>query len=169
MLVSPAKEGWIFMPGWTWNPGEGMTIGEGSGFLSEEHLEGNLGRAAAGASPFLIDMYEEGDALFIEADLPAVELEDIDISIQNDHLIINTQRSSRREEEEGKTYYVRERAAGTVRSSRSIALPRIVDADRAEAAYEEGILRIRLPLAPDIRPRRISAHRPPGDDDIDAP
>jgi len=86
------------------------------------------------------------------AELPGVEMKDLDITITGSTL---TLKGIRRIDPgiSDEKYYRRERGAGQF--GRSLELPHKVDADKVEAFLKDGILRIRLPMAPDVLPRRI--------------
>ncbi len=99
-----------------------------------------------------VDLYETDDAIVLKATVPGVKPEDLQVSITGDVL---TLRGEVREdaEEEGATYYLRERRYGTF--SRSIRLPAPVVADEAEATFENGVLTLVLPKAEEARPKII--------------
>ncbi len=99
-----------------------------------------------------IDLYETDDAIVLKATVPGVKPDDLQISITGDVL---TLRGEVREdaEEEGATYYLRERRYGSF--SRSIRLPAPVVADEAEATFEHGVLTLVLPKAEEARPKII--------------
>ncbi len=100
-----------------------------------------------------IDLYETDDAIVIKAVMPGVKPEDLHISITGDVL---TLRGEIREEaeEEGATYYLKERVYGTFQ--RSIRLPAPVIADQAEATLEHGVLTLVLPKVEEARPKQIT-------------
>jgi HSP20 family protein len=81
-----------------------------------------------------------------------VELKDLDITITGSTLTLKGERKMETGIADEK-YYRRERGAGPF--GRSLELPHKVDHDRVEASLRDGILKIRLPKAPEIQPRRI--------------
>jgi HSP20 family protein len=101
---------------------------------------------------FAVELSETDEALDVKAALPGVKPEEVDISIQNDVL---TMRAEHREqsEEQKRDYYRREIRYGAFH--RSLALPTSVDADRAEAKFDNGILYLHLPKAEAVRPKQI--------------
>ena len=109
-------------------------------------------RFAPSAWEPLIDMYETADSLVIVAELAGVKQEEIRISVHAKTLII---RGERREREAGsrRTYYQMEIATGFF--ERGVLLPVAVDAERAKASYNDGILEIVLPKVAEERTRRI--------------
>ena len=93
---------------------------------------------------FPVNMYQKNNDLIVEASLPGVRPEDVDVSITGRTLTIRAERKEAREVKE-EEYYCREMVAG--RFFRQLTLPAEVQADKAEANYELGMLRLRLPLA----------------------
>ena len=101
---------------------------------------------------FPVEVSETPEAIDVKAALPGVKPDEVEVSVQNDVLTI---RAEHREEatEDKKDYYRREIRYGSFH--RSLALPTSVDADKAQAGYENGILTLHLPKAESIRPRQI--------------
>ncbi|MEX1230241.1 MAG: Hsp20/alpha crystallin family protein [Planctomycetaceae bacterium] len=89
-----------------------------------------------------IDVYETGEAYLIEADLPGVPLENIEVRLEGRQLTICGIRRSVTWTQSGQTLHV-ERAHGHF--CRSLHLSHAVDLARMEKQCENGILRIRLP------------------------
>lgn len=109
--------------------------------------------AAVGTGSFPpLNVWEDGDALYAEAEMPGVKHEDLDISVLAGDLTIRGQRSSG--EAEGVNFLRRERATGEF--NRVLRLPIEVDADRVEAKLRDGVLLIRLPKAESAKPRKIA-------------
>ena len=79
--------------------------------------------------------------------------EDIQISIEGDTLRIRGELEAEHEEE-GRDYFLRERRVGNF--SRSITLPVAVDADKAKADFEDGVLTITLPKIEAEKPKMIT-------------
>jgi HSP20 family protein len=99
-----------------------------------------------------MNVWTNEDSAIVSAELPGVDLETIDISVEDEILTIRGERQ--RDELEGVTYHRRERRYGTF--VRSFRLPFRVDADNVEATYTSGVLRIVLPRAEEEKPRKIS-------------
>lgn len=135
-----------------WDPfAEMMSLREAMDRLFEESF--TLGRRPdGGRATFPIDMYERDDTIVVEADMPGVKPEDVDIQVRGDQLMINAE-TRREEEKEQEQFYRRERMMR--RYTRVIALPTAVKPDQAEASFENGTLRVRLPKAEEARARRI--------------
>lgn len=89
-----------------------------------------------------VDIIDHDNEIEIQAALPGVKKEDLDVSITENSVTI---RASARQEEkkEGKHYYRREISRGEFQ--RTIALPAYVNGDQAKASFKDGILDITLP------------------------
>ena len=96
-----------------------------------------------------VDVYEDADAIFVQAELPGLRLEDVSVGVENDVLTLSGERKSEREE----GHFLRERWFGAF--SRSFKLPRTVDVEKIEATLKEGILTVRLPKRENVKARRI--------------
>ena len=93
-----------------------------------------------------LDMYEEEGDLVVKAELPGIDKDGLDISIDGDVLRIKGERNEEREETNEDThYYTYERHYG--RYSRSVPLPFPVDTEKVSATLENGVLQIRMPKA----------------------
>jgi len=99
-----------------------------------------------------VDLYETGDDLVLTATVPGVKPEDIDITVQGDVLTIKGQFNSEDKAEEG-SYHRHERRSGSF--YRQVALPSAVKSDAAEASFEHGVLKLRLPKADEAKERKI--------------
>ena len=99
-----------------------------------------------------MDLVESGDHFVLRADLPGMSEEDIKIEFEDGTLTVSGERKAEHEErEEG--YYRVERAFGTF--SRSLTLPKGIDADAVSAQFDRGVLEIRIPKPEERKPRRI--------------
>jgi HSP20 family protein len=100
-----------------------------------------------------VDVFEKEGNLVIRAELPGVEQEDVDITVQDRVLTISGQRKEEQERERD-GYYVRERRQGAF--SRSVMLPQGVDEGNIRARYEDGVLEVTVEGVAAVRePRRI--------------
>jgi len=100
-----------------------------------------------------IEVFEKEDKLVVKAELPGMKEEDIDISVVGDTLTIKGERKAESEVKE-EDYYCCERSYGSF--SRSIAVPSSVDANKIEANYEDGVLEVSLPKAPEVKPKKVT-------------
>jgi HSP20 family protein len=92
------------------------------------------------------------EALVVRAEVPGMDLEQVDISVSGDTLTVQGTRTTG-EGLEGGWYHRRERESG--RFSRAIRLPAEVDGNQAEATYVSGVLAITLPLKAAAKPKAI--------------
>ena len=99
-----------------------------------------------------LDVTTTADDLTVEASLPGIKPEDVEIMVENGTLTITGKTADERRAEEA-SYLVQEIRRGSF--SRSITLPDGLEADRATATFEDGILAIRIPKAEQVKPRQI--------------
>ena len=99
-----------------------------------------------------VDMYEDKDNIVVETQLGGIDPEKVDISIENNILTIKGE-SEKKSEVDDKNYYRKEIRRGSF--YRSIPLPTKVDGDGASAINEDGVLKITVPKASEIRPKTI--------------
>jgi HSP20 family protein len=99
-----------------------------------------------------LDVRTTKDALYVNASLPGFKPEDVEITVENGTLTIRAEDRSEQTAEQG-GWVVREISRGSV--MRSVTLPTGLEADKAEATFENGILRLRLPKAELVKPRQI--------------
>lgn len=110
---------------------------------------------------FPVDIWESGDTVEVKAALPGIYPDDVDITVVGDTLTIKAHRGGATDEEQRRNYYVHEIPYNS-EWQRSFTLPVSVEADKAEARYEHGMLYLTLPKAEAVRPRQIkigSGHR----------
>lgn len=99
-----------------------------------------------------LDVTTDAEALTIEAALPGVKPEDVDITVENGTVTITGRTAKERKAEEG-SYLLQEIRRGEF--SRSVTLPNGLEPDQAEATFEHGVLRLRIPKAEQVKPRQI--------------
>jgi len=108
----------------------------------------------AGNSSLPVDLHEDAHGYTVSASLPGWKPEDVNITFQDGALTISGQYNNETNEpEEGKTWHLRERRFGSF--SRTFTFPTAVDADKAEAKFENGVLTLTLPKAESAKPRQI--------------
>ena len=129
-------QGWPFRPGW---------------------LERAFRRQIPGIQVWAprIDIFEKGDHLIVKAELPGIKKEDMQISLDQDSLIIQGERKSESEVRD-EDYYRCERSYGSF--FRRLPLPVTPKAEQIEATFNNGVLEIRIPK-PDEQ--KASAQRIP--------
>lgn len=115
--------------------------------FSNGGLFGALPAALAGSNGFLtpkINVCETDAGLEVTAELPGIDQKEIDLSLDDGVLTLKAEHASQKEEkDEKKHYHLVERARGTF--LRRIALPFEPDADRVEATFDKGILKVTVP------------------------
>lgn len=99
-----------------------------------------------------VDAYTTEDAVVIEAALPGVDPNTVDITVDGEVLTISAEVAS--PATEGRNYALNERFYGTLRRSLNLNVP--VQADKAEATFENGVLILRLPKSEEIKPKKIN-------------
>ncbi len=99
-----------------------------------------------------VNIYEEGENFVVEAELPGIKSEDLDIAVEGSTL---TLRGSRRNgEDEGVSYHRRERKPGSFH--KAVNLPADVNTEKVVAEFKNGVLKIVLPKAEHAKPRKIA-------------
>jgi len=99
-----------------------------------------------------VDIYEDQDKLILEADLPGLNREDFEISVENNVITLKGERKFEKKVE-GDNYHRVERCYGGF--TRSFTLPQSVTAEGATADFENGILRVSLPKREETKARKI--------------
>lgn len=99
-----------------------------------------------------LDVAEDEDEFLVQASLPGVAPEDIEITLEEQTLTISG-KMSQAEEIDEKQYHLRERRFGSF--ARSITLPVAVDSDKVDAVNENGVLSLHLPKLEAVKPKKI--------------
>src|ERR1044071_1656529 len=99
-----------------------------------------------------LDVTTTTDALTIEAALPGIRPEDVDITVENGTVTISGKTADERTADQG-SYVVQEIRRGSF--SRPVTLPNGLEPDKANATFENGILRLEIPKAEQVKPRQI--------------
>jgi HSP20 family protein len=99
-----------------------------------------------------VDIRETENAYVVRASVPGIRPEDLEVTVQGDTLTIRGE-SKGEEERAGENWLVREHRQGTLQ--RTLTLPAAVNADRAQAHYEHGVLTLTLPKAEEAKLRRV--------------
>jgi HSP20 family protein len=99
-----------------------------------------------------VDIYETENELYLKADLPGVDQQDIDVRVENQTLTVTGQRSfDKTENNQG--YHRIERNYGSF--SRSFAVPNTFDTEKIAAHYQNGVLTVSLPKKEAAKPRQV--------------
>ena len=107
---------------------------------------------ARGAWAPSVDIYENKDQIVLEAELPGMNREDFELTIENNVLTLRGERRFEKKEESD-NYHRVERSYGGF--SRSFTLPQTVSAENATAEYKNGVLRVTLAKREEVKARRI--------------
>jgi HSP20 family protein len=108
----------------------------------------------AGAWTPAVGVTETKDELVLTAELPGMSEDDITIELENNVLTISGEKNEERTEgDEERRYHVWERSYGSFQ--RSFTLPRTVKADAISAHFDQGVLTVTLPKAPEAKGRKI--------------
>ena len=99
-----------------------------------------------------LNVWEDGERLFAEAEIPGLKMDDIEVSVVGKQLTIKGVRPT--ETGDKATYHRRERGNGEF--SRTVTLPVEIDAAKVEATLKGGVLTITLPKAETAKPRKIT-------------
>jgi len=110
-----------------------------------------LSTTSRGTGPS-INLFQDGDSVVLMAELPGMKKEDIELKIKSDLFTISGERKSQYPEKasfhriERKNYHF----------NRSVKLPMQVDADKSQAEYKNGVLKVIMPRAESDKPKMIS-------------
>jgi HSP20 family protein len=99
-----------------------------------------------------MDLVETEDHLILRADLPGIDRDEIEIEVKDGVLTVSGERRAQHEEKREGFHRV-ERSFG--RFSRSLELPKGIEADNIEASFERGVLEVRMPKPAERKPTRI--------------
>jgi len=100
-----------------------------------------------------IDVYDSKDNLLIKADLPGLSKDEIEVSIQDNNLLLKGEKKKDKEINE-ENYFKTERFYGSF--FRTIPLPSAVDSANVDAKYEDGVLTLTLPKKEESKPKQIT-------------
>lgn len=115
---------------------------------SRGEQEGMVGNSWAPA----VDIYETADSVVLNAELPGLSKDDIDIQVRDNVLTLKGER--RLEKEVKQENYLRvERAYGGFQ--RAFTLPASIQADKIRAVFKNGVLEVSIPKAAEVKPKQI--------------
>lgn len=109
-----------------------------------------FGMRAARSFPAL-NVWEDGERFFVEAEVPGMKIEDIEVLVVGHEMTVKGERKDAKRD--GVTFHRRERGVGTF--TRTLRLPSDVDTNKVEAAMKDGVLTITLPKAETAKARKI--------------
>lgn len=134
--------------------GELLSLRQAMDRLFEDSFvrSGSWGQGSADGLMLPLDVSTTSDELVIEAALPGVRPDDVEITVEDGTLTIRGETNTQRTEGEG-DYLVREIRRGAF--SRSLSLPAGLEPDKAQATFNDGMLTLRVPKAEQVKPRQI--------------
>lgn len=122
--------------------------------LSQQMLSGMNGTLAR-PSVMPMDAWRDGDTFMIAFDLPGVRTDAIDLDVERNVVTVRAERPVRDDDQE---MFASERARGVF--SRQLVLGDNLDTSRIEASYDAGVLTLRIPVAEQAKPRKITISEP---------
>ena len=99
-----------------------------------------------------VDVYEDEHNITLKIEVPGIDEKDINVSIENNTLTVRGERRFEKDEKEENFQRV-ERMYGSF--TRSFTLPNTVDPEQTNAHYDKGVLRIRVPMRAEAKPKQI--------------
>ena len=123
--------------------------------LVHEFIHGGMhsdGVGRGGSWTPAVDIYEGDEAFTVKAELPGFSKDDVQVEMKDNRLTLKGERIHQTDVNEAKYHRV-ERVYGTFQ--RSIRLPTMVDVDKAEATFKDGVLKLTLPKAEEVKPKAI--------------
>ena len=100
-----------------------------------------------------VDVFERDNALIVRAEVPGVDVEDIDVEVEAGALTITGSRSFEEEQAEA-GYHRKEIFEGAFK--RTLLLPEGTDAEAITATSKDGVLEITVPKRPEVLPRKVT-------------
>jgi HSP20 family protein len=100
----------------------------------------------------IVDIYVDNEDIVIEAELPGMEKDDIEVNLSNHSLTLKGEKK-RKEKIKEENYYCSERSYGSF--SRTLELPGDIQGEKVKASFSNGVLQIRLPVAEATKARSI--------------
>ncbi|MGW5210145.1 Hsp20/alpha crystallin family protein [Streptomyces sp. NPDC004051] len=121
-------------------------------FRELDRLTQQVFGTAARPTAMPMDAFRDGGTFVVELDLPGVAPESIDLDIERNVLTVKAER--RPSVGQDSEVVIAERPTGSF--SRQLFLGETLDTDHIDASYEAGVLRLRIPVAEQAKPRRIA-------------
>jgi HSP20 family protein len=101
-----------------------------------------------------IDAYRKDDVFYVHFDLPGVRPDDIDLTVERNVLTVHAERRGPTADTDGVELLAAERPQGTF--TRQLFLGDTLDSEKLQADYDAGVLTVRLPVADQAKPRKVS-------------
>src|SRR5262245_22100037 len=114
-------------------------------------LDGD-GQGLASTHGHPMDIHEENDTIVLRAEIPGIKREDIELSVENGILTLRGEKKQEKQVE-SENAFRQERFYGSF--VRSFVLPSLIDSDRIQATYRDGVLEVVVPKAEEAKPKKI--------------
>jgi HSP20 family protein len=99
-----------------------------------------------------VDIYEDEHNLVLKMEIPGMNEEDLNVSLENNTLTVSGERKFEQEEKEENFHRIERRYGSFLRTFR---LPNTVDGEKVEAVYDKGVLKINLGKREEAKPKQI--------------
>lgn len=121
----------------------------------DDFFKSDFGRAPASEMQLrpALDVSESEDAITVSIELPGLDKDAVHVAIEDGVLSVTGEKKAS-EERKTDSFHVVERRYGSF--SRSLTLPTTVNADEADASFDNGVLTIRLPKHEQVKPKRLT-------------
>ena len=106
----------------------------------------------AGSFVPAVDVYEDEHNLVLKLEIPGVNEEDLNVSLENNLLTVSGERKFEKEEKEENFHRIERRYGSFMRTFR---LPSTVDAEKVDAGYDKGLLKITIGKRAEAKPKQI--------------
>jgi HSP20 family protein len=139
-----------------WDPFQDMlSLREAMNQLMEESfVRPSTTREGHGFIP-AVDLSETAEGYLVEAAVPGLKPEDVEVTVENNVLTIKGE-TRQEAEDKNRNFHRIERRFGSFQ--RTIGLPTTVKADAIHASLNNGVLRLEIPKAEEVKPRKISVN-----------
>ena len=125
-------------------------------FRELDRLTDSIFGTAARPAAMPMDAYRKGDAFYVQFDLPGVDPQSIDLTVEHNVLTVRAERSGPWRSDNGSNgteRIVSERPQGVF--TRQLFLGETLDVDNLRADYETGVLTVTIPVAEQAKPRKV--------------
>jgi HSP20 family protein len=121
-------------------------------FRELDRMSEQLWRQPATASGVAMDAFRRGDHVIVHFDLPGIDPDSIDLTVERNVLTLRAERTVARQD--GDEVIVSERPRGTF--TRQLFLGETLDVGNIDANYEHGVLTVSIPVAEQAKPRKVN-------------
>jgi HSP20 family protein len=136
----------------TWDPFEQFANARRTmNTLLDSVMSPRSGATMEWTSPAL-DLYEKDGKYVIEAAIPGLKKDDIEIAVSDNRLTLSAKRQEEKTEENARYHYREVRRGGF---ARTIAFPQPIDEEHIEAEYTNGVLRVTVPTAEPVKAKKV--------------